>query len=54
MYRKVIMKKKRIIIEVNEDYHAKVKIRAIERNITMRKWVVRAIDLALKREELGD
>lgn len=44
----------RLVIEVDEDFHAKVKRRATERNITIRKWVVRAIDQALKREALGD
>lgn len=46
--------KKRLVIDVDEDFHKKIKIRATERNITIRKWVVRAITQALKREELGD
>ena len=45
------MKKKRLVIEVNEEFHAKVKAQALKRNITIRKWVVRAILQALKVEE---
>jgi hypothetical protein len=45
------MKKKRILIDVTEDMHTKVKKHAVERNITMRIWVTRALQEALRREE---
>lgn len=45
------MKKKRLVIEVNEDFHKRIKAIAALRNITIRKWVVRAILQALKNEE---
>jgi len=44
-------RKKRLIVEVDEEFHAKVKAKALERNITIRKWIVRAILQALKQEE---
>jgi hypothetical protein len=39
---------------VTEEFHAKIKAMAIKRNITIRKWVVRAILQALKIEEKYD
>jgi predicted HicB family RNase H-like nuclease len=45
------MKTKRIVLDVSPEDHAKVKIQAIKRNISMRTWVLRAINQALKQEE---
>jgi len=46
-----MLKKKRLIVEVDEEFHAKIKTKAQSRNITIRKWIVRAILQALKQEE---
>jgi hypothetical protein len=45
------MKKKRLVIEVTEEFHERVKKISLKRNITIRKWVVRAILQALQQEE---
>ncbi len=49
-----VLKKKRLIVEVNEEFHAKIKSKALARNITIRKWLIRAILQALKQEEKYD
>lgn len=46
--------KKRFVIEVDEEFHKKIKERAKIRNITLRLWVLRAIKQALKQEEKYD
>lgn len=46
--------KKRLFVEVDEELHKIVKIRAIERNITLSKWILRAIKQALKQEQQYD
>lgn len=43
--------KKRLVIEVMEETHKAIKLRAGMRNISMRKWVMRAIIHALKQED---
>lgn len=45
------IKKKRVNIEVDEKFHAEVKSRAALRNITISKWVMRAILEQIKREK---
>lgn len=42
---------KRLNVELRIDLHCKVKEEAAKRNITMRKWIVRAINAALKLEQ---
>lgn len=44
-------KPKRIVLEVPEDLHTQVKVRAAKRNIPIRTWVIRAIVAAIKEEE---
>lgn len=42
---------KRFVIDVDDEFHKKVKDRAKERNITLRKYILRAILQALKQED---
>lgn len=49
---RVYSSKKRLVIEVDDATHYAIKSLALERNITMRKWVVRALIEALKKENL--
>ena len=48
---KIKEKPKRIVLDVPQDLHTQVKIRAATRNIPIRTWVVRAIIAAIKAEE---
>ena len=41
-------------VDLPEEIIKAVKIRAIERNITLRTWILRAIKQALKHEEQYD
>lgn len=43
--------KKRLNIEVDELTHQAVKEIALKRNITIRKWIIRVIIEALKKEQ---
>ena len=43
--------KKRLIVEVGSRLHKKIKLLAVNRNITMRTWLIRAIVEAIKEEE---
>jgi predicted HicB family RNase H-like nuclease len=45
---------KRLNIQIDEELHKEIKRRALERNITLRKWVLRAIKQAIKYEEQYD
>ena len=45
------MIKKRFVIEVNDEFHQEIKKRAQEKNITLRKWILRAIIQQIKTEE---
>jgi predicted DNA binding CopG/RHH family protein len=45
---------KRLNVEIPEELLKAVKIRAIQRNITLRIWVLRAIKQALSNEEQYD
>lgn len=45
---------KRLIVEVPEEYHTDVKIRAAAKNISMRAWVSRAIIEQIKKEQQYD
>lgn len=47
----ILIEKKKFIIELEEDIHKDIKRRCVERNITMRKWVLIAIIERIKREE---
>lgn len=42
---------KRLVIDINEEMHTKIKIHAAKRNISIRKWAIRAILKAIKDEE---
>jgi hypothetical protein len=42
---------KRVNVEIYDELHTKIKKHAVERNISMRLWVTRALIEALKREE---
>jgi len=42
---------KRIIFEVSDELYKTLKITAIERNLTLRKWLVGAIAEKIKRDE---
>lgn len=42
---------KRLNLEINEELLKEIKIRALERNITLRKWVLRAILQQIKYEQ---
>jgi len=42
---------KRLNIEIEEELLKNVKIRAIEKNITLRRWILRAIIQQIKQEE---
>lgn len=41
---------KALVVEITPEFHGLIKYRAKERNITMRLWVIRAINKELKRE----
>jgi predicted HicB family RNase H-like nuclease len=43
--------KKRLMVEISDDIHQQVKIRAAQRNIPMRLWVARAIVAAIQNEQ---
>jgi predicted HicB family RNase H-like nuclease len=45
---------KRLNCEIPEEILKAAKIRALERNITLRVWILRAIKQALKQEEQYD
>jgi len=42
---------KKLILEVESDTHKEIKVRAAERNISMRLWVLRAIAEAIRKEQ---
>jgi predicted HicB family RNase H-like nuclease len=42
---------KRLNLQIDEELLKEIKKRAINRNITLRKWVLRAIKQAIKYEE---
>ena len=43
--------RKRLILNINEELHKTIKIRAAVRNISMSTWVIRALYEKLKKEE---
>lgn len=45
---------KRLIIDIPEELHQQIKIRAIKRNISMRTWSIRALIIAIKKEQEHD
>lgn len=46
-----LRKTKRLLLEVTPELHGEVKIRAARRNISIKKWIERAIMDAIKNEE---
>ena len=42
---------KRLNIEIDEELHKEIKLRALERNITLRKYILRAIKQQIKYEQ---
>ena len=42
---------KRIVIEVSDEFHKEIKKRAIDRNISIKKYFMRAILELIKREK---
>lgn len=42
---------KRLVIDLSTEEHVEIKTRAALRNITIKKWVMRAIMEALKKEK---
>mgnify|MGYP001591354676 CR=1 FL=1 len=42
---------KRLLIDISEEEHFLIKEKALFRNITMRKWIMRAIKEQLKKEQ---
>lgn len=42
---------KKLTIDIPEDYHKRIKILAVERNITLRKWVLQTLMERVLREE---
>ena len=45
---------KRLSIDIPEELHKQIKIKAIKRNITLRVYILRAIKQAIKHEEQYD
>jgi predicted HicB family RNase H-like nuclease len=43
--------KKRLVIEVDDRMHETIKDRANHRHVTIRKWVLRALLEAIKKEQ---
>jgi predicted HicB family RNase H-like nuclease len=43
--------KKRFVIEVDDKFHEEIKKRAEDKQITLRKWILRAILQQIKIEE---
>jgi len=43
---------KRLIIDIPEDIHQLIKKKAVERNITMRRYVLQALQIRIKQEEM--
>lgn len=42
---------KRLVLDIDEQLHTAVKLHAVKRNITMRKYAMRAILRAIKEDE---
>lgn len=47
-------KRKQIIFDINEDIHRQIKIFAAMRNITMNRWIQKAITERIKKETQYD
>ena len=43
--------RKRLLLDITEDQHREIKMRAVKRNITIKKWVMRAIAEAIAKEK---
>ena len=47
----ILEDKKRFLIELTDDIHKNIKRRCLDRNITMRRWILTAIIERIKTEE---
>jgi len=45
---------KKLTIDIPEEIHKKIKIRAVQRNIPLRKWVLQALIIRINGEEQYD
>jgi len=45
------VKQKRLVIDVDEELHTKIKSEVVQKNISIRKWVLRLVVAELKRLE---
>jgi hypothetical protein len=43
---------KRITVKVTEDFHKEIKIRAISRNVTISRYILKALWEQIRREEI--
>jgi predicted HicB family RNase H-like nuclease len=48
------MNEKRLVVEINQDLHQDIKIRAVFRHLSLKQWVTRAIIEEIKREKLTE
>lgn len=48
---KPLKTKKKLTIDISEDYHRRIKLLAVERNMTLRKWVVQTLMARVLQEE---
>jgi predicted HicB family RNase H-like nuclease len=48
---KLLKSPKKLTIEISEEYHRRIKLLAVERNITLRKWVIQTLLERVLREE---
>jgi hypothetical protein len=46
-----MVKKPRIVIEMSEDAHKDIKMRAVDHSLSIKKWVLQAIAEKIKVEE---
>ena len=44
---------KRLLIDIPEEIHREIKRSALNKNITLRKWVLRVFLIALKQESIN-
>lgn len=42
---------KKLTIDISPDYHRRIKLLAVDRNITLRKWVLQCLVERMLREE---
>lgn len=44
-------KSKRLVIEVPNDLHIEIKMRAVQRGITLKKYIIRSVMETIKKEK---